>query len=210
LLAVAGCSSGGHRTPPSETPAVSETPTPTATPIEDEGDNPVLPAGCGELLPRQTVDSALGSHLEGKVTFLNAAPVPGSGRTGRVTCGYGVTSDAAGANSAPLVEVSYITYIDAATAAHRVDLTVANDTKAGSTVTDADVEGIPAFVLTSGTATVLVFAEGSHTFVVKVDASLVPAGTSAPLVTIASSMVKAMNDLRSQTHPETTPSPTST
>lgn len=200
VLLASGCGGGGKSKgtpPPSPDASVTETETPSATPADDSA-QPILPAGCNELLAREAVDTALGERVNGKVTFLNAAPLPSAGRTGRVTCGFGVTTAADGTDTEPLVEVSYITYTDAATASSRVDLTVTNDQKAGATVTDVDVDGNPGFVLTSEKASVLVMAETSHTYVVHVDASLVAAGSTTPLVTIASTMLQNMLELRSR------------
>ena len=50
---------------------------------------PVLPAGCSQLLPLGTLEKILGFGILGQVNYLKAAPVPQSGRTGRVTCSYG-------------------------------------------------------------------------------------------------------------------------
>jgi hypothetical protein len=199
LLLLSGCGFGGKKhgdASPEPTQSASETVSPTATPVDDAND-PILPKSCNELLSRLAVNTALGQHFTGEGDFLNAAPLPSIGRTGRVTCGYGVTTDAAGKKSS-MVEASYITYKDSETASARLDLTVANDQKAGATVTDVEVAGQPAFVLTSEQASVLVMAETSHTYVVHVDASLIAAGSTAPLVAIATTMVQNMADLRSR------------
>ena len=120
----------------------------------------MLPAGCSQLLPLGTLDHILGTGLLGQVTYLRAAAVPKSGRTGRVTCGYGTSTAlpsgivgvpgpspvASGSQASAQVTVSYITYIDAATAQSRVQTTVEAD-GASAVVSDARVNGKPASVL---------------------------------------------------------------
>lgn len=192
LLALAACGGSPKSVGPSvsllpQEPTESATAEPSETATADA--SPYLPAACNQLLPLGTVDSALGGHLAGETSFLKAAPLPASGRTGRITCGYGVTVGADGTKSPPLVEVSYITYVDATTASHRVDLTINNSKTAGSTVTDVQVSGKPAAVLTNQTASVLVMGDGNRTLVVSVDASLVAAGSTAPLIAMATAML---------------------
>ena len=68
----------------------------------------------------------LGVRLPGTTTYLLGEPEPGVGRTGRVTCGYGVTPATATAGASdPLLEVTVATYVDAASASDR--LAVAGD-----------------------------------------------------------------------------------
>ncbi len=191
-LTLAGCGGSPKPAGPSVSllppePSESQTPEPPASPTAEA--STFLPAACNQLLPPGTVDTALGGHLAGETTFLKAAPLPASGRTGRVTCGYGVTVAADGTKSPPLVEASYITYTDAATAAHRVDLTIAKDKAAGATATEVEVNGKPATVLTSQAASVLVMADGTRTLVLSVDATLVAAGSTTPMVTMATAML---------------------
>jgi hypothetical protein len=164
----------------------------------------VLPADCPHLLPLGAVEQAIGKPLYGQVTYLRAAPVPKSGRTGRVTCGYGTGSKpdpAAATDTAsptvsptaatkPLVEASYITYTDAATAKARVGLTVQND-GATSTVTKVDVGGNPASVLIGPQWHELLMADGARTIVVVLQPSLLPpAKAPGALVAIATIMLK--------------------
>jgi len=161
----------------------------------------VLPAGCAQLLSLQAVEQSLGVALLGGVTYLRAAAVPQSGRTGRVTCGYGtpmVTPSASPGSSAqptptprgsPLVQASYITYVDATTAKDRVALTVQTD-GASSTVTKVDVNGNPAAVLTGPQWSELLMSDGARTIVVVAQPSILPAPkATAALIAMAKVML---------------------
>jgi hypothetical protein len=160
----------------------------------------ILPAGCPQLLPLGVVEQALGSPLYGQVTYLRAAPVPQSGRTGRVTCGYGTSPTAPGVGPSPapsatpsgepLVEASYITYTDAKTAASRVALTVQTD-GASSTVTKVSVGALPASVLLGPTWNELVMADGARTIVVEASPKALPnANAATALISMATVMLK--------------------
>ncbi|MGH8889126.1 MAG: hypothetical protein ACRDV3_05110, partial [Acidothermaceae bacterium] len=183
--------------PAASSPAESPAPASSSAPAKA-----VLPAGCGELLPVGTVERILGGPpLPGGVTYLRAAPVPQSGRTGRVTCGYGTPMSSVQSASPskspaatptpvgdPLVEVSYITYVDAKTAKQRVLLTVQND--AGkATLSQVDVGGTQASVLIGGQWQELLMADGARTLVVEVAPTILPAA-KAPAALAA--MAKAM------------------
>ena len=141
---------------------------------------PLLPKGCPALLPLSVVEQALGVSLLGEVTYLRAAPVPQSGRTGRVTCGYGTpTASASGtaapsAAGSPLVQASYITYVDAKTAATRVALTVQTD-GASAGINKVTVDGKPASVLIGKSWNELVMADGSRTIVVEASPTVLAA-----------------------------------
>src|SRR5450432_3169152 len=136
-LVLAGCTVGSQQAQP---PTVTVSVTPSAPPppvvsspaaaVSSASSVPVLPTGCSQLLPLGTLDHILGFGLLGQVTYLRAAPVLQSGRTGRVTCSYGnpatatvgatpshaTASASASTSTTPLVQVSYITYTDAAIA----------------------------------------------------------------------------------------------
>jgi len=138
------------------------------------------------------------------VNYLKAAPVPVSGRTGRVTCSYGnstgeapvsPTASASGkttaaAAPAPLLQVSYITYVDAKTAAARVQTTVEAD-GAAAVVTDVTVSGKPANVLIGSNSSELVMSDGART-IVAVASSTVLTSDKAPagLEAIAAAMLR--------------------
>lgn len=166
----------------------------TATPSPSASASPLLPGNCAELAPLQRVEEALGVNLLGDVTYLRAAPVPQSGRTGRVTCGYGtpVTTPSGGTptpSGRPLVELSYITYVDAKTAADRVTLTVHTDSQ-HATTTQVQVDGKPAWVLVGSDWDELVMADGARTIVAEVSPRiLAPEKAPAVLTRLAAQML---------------------
>lgn len=180
--------------PSSSAPIVSLTP--SAPPSSSAPPAAVLPKGCSQLLPLGVVQQALGVGLVGGVTYLRAAAVPQSGRTGRVTCGYGTPMSSPAASGAtptptgkPLVEASYITYTDAKTAAGRVALTVQND-GATSTIYKVTVAGKPASVLTGKDWSELLMADGARTIVLVVQPSVLTADKApAALTAMATKML---------------------
>jgi hypothetical protein len=128
VLALAGCtSSGGGRpeaaattSPPPSAEPTSTAPTPTPTPN--------LPAGCDQLLPFTDLDQALGRPLFGQSRYVLGVAEPAIGRTGRVTCQYGLAANGGGP---PMLEVGVSTYTDADSAKDRVAATV-NALRAGA------------------------------------------------------------------------------
>src|SRR3954469_19114657 len=124
VLAVAGCSSGGGGTPQAAA-------TTTAPPRSGSGESagpptptptPNLPAGCDAMLPFTDLDQALGRPLFGETRYVVGVAEPSIGRTGRVTCQYGLARG--GKGPAP-VEIGASTYEDATSATDRVAATVA-------------------------------------------------------------------------------------
>ena len=197
-VVLSGCTSHGKKAspPPSSfTPVTAPTPS-TPPPSSSAPPEAVLPKGCSQLLPLGVVQQALGVGLVGGVTYLRAAPVPQSGRTGRVTCGYGTPMSSPAASGAtptptgkPLVEVSYITYVDAKTAASRVALTVQTD-GATSTIHKVTVAGKPASVLTGKEWNELLMADGARTVVVVVQPTVLTAEKApAALTAMAEKML---------------------
>jgi hypothetical protein len=173
----------------------------TASVTASSSSAPVLPSGCSQLLPLGTLESILGFGILGEVNYLKAAPVPQSGRTGRVTCSYGNTTGAPPASpsssaspkaTAPssLLQISYITYVDAKTAAARVQTTVETD-GASAVVTDVTVNGKPANVLIGPTSSELLMSDGARTIVVVASSTvLTPDKAPAGLESIATAMLK--------------------
>jgi hypothetical protein len=196
------------------TATVAPTPTvtvETASPFVSASPSaPVLPAGCSQLLPLGTLETILGFGILGQVNYLKAAPVPQSGRTGRVTCTYGtapgapsptaggptVTPSASGPKPSatpapvPLVQVSYITYTDASTAAGRVQTTIEAD-GASAAVSNVSVSGKPAFILIGPTSAELVMSDLARTIVVVLSPTLVTSDKApAALEGIAAAMLR--------------------
>jgi hypothetical protein len=202
----------------STSPTVAPTPSPVAaasvaTSASASPSGPILPAGCSQLLPLGTLESILGFGILGTVNYLKAAPVPQSGRTGRVTCTYGTAPGAAAPTAptptptstakpsagakptasptpAPLVQVSYITYVDASTAAGRVQVTIQAD-GASAAVSNVSVSGKPAFILIGPTSSELVMSDLARTIVVELSPALVTSDKApAALEGIAAAMLK--------------------
>lgn len=197
----------------SAAPTVAPTPTVVAAAsgspsVSASPSGPVLPAGCSQLLPLGTLERILGFGILGTVNYLKAAPVPQSGRTGRVTCTYGTAPGAAAPTApsptatptgakptttpaaVPLVQVSYITYTDASTAAGRVQTTIEAD-GASAAVSNVSVSGKPAFVLIGPTSSELVMSDGARTVVVELSPTLVTSDKApAALEAIAAAMLR--------------------
>jgi hypothetical protein len=209
-VGVAGCTTTTTATPPAPVTGQSVAPTtasPAASPTaavasgSSSPSAPVLPAGCSQLLPLGTLEKILGFGILGQVNYLKAAPVPQSGRTGRVTCSYGnstgelpvsPTASPSGKTtaSAPLLQVSYITYVDAKTAAARVQTTVDAD-GASAVVTDVTVGGKPANVLIGSSSSELVMSDGARTIVAVASSTvLTPDKAPAGLEAIAAAMLR--------------------
>jgi hypothetical protein len=216
MVCVTGCTTSTKSNPP--TPVVSHLAASTSPPpvasqtapvasgagASGSPSAPVLPAGCSQLLPLGTLEKILGFGILGQVNYLKAAPVPQSGRTGRVTCSYGNSTGeipvsptaspsgkvTASPAPAPLLQVSYITYVDAKTAAARVQTTVEAD-GASAVVTDVTVNGKPANVLIGSRSSELVMSDGARTIVVVASAVvLTPDKAPAGLESIAEAMLK--------------------
>jgi hypothetical protein len=208
--------------PPVVSPSTSTTaptlaPTPTvaaastSTLVSASPSAPVLPAGCSQLLPLATLERILGFGILGQVNYLKAAPVPQSGRTGRVTCTYGSAPGAAAPTAptpsptstakptgkptpsptpVPLVQVSYITYVDASTAAGRVQTTIEADA-ANAAVSNVSVSGKAAFILIGPTFSELVMSDLARTIVVELSPTLVTSDKApAALEGIAAAMLR--------------------
>src|SRR5450631_3131284 len=215
ICAVGALTACTGKSSPAPTPSVSSSqPTPRPSPAAITSASPavssaakstaVLPTGCSQLLPLGTLDRILGTGLLGQVTYLRAAAVPKSGRTGRVTCGYGTSTavpsgvvgvpvaspSSSGSEASAQVTVSYITYIDAATATARVQTTVEAD-GASAVVSDARVNGKPAEILLGAKTTELVMTDSARTVVVVLAPSVVSLDKApAALTAIAAVMLQ--------------------
>lgn len=172
VVALAACSSGGSDQPAaagsptgSAAPSSSgpESSTPTATPT------PSLPGGCDSVLPFTDLDQALGRPLFGSSRYVLGVAEKSIGRTGRVTCQYGLAPNAKGA--AP-IEVGMSTYKDAASATDRVEATIAALRSGATSQAPATVAGQPATVIGSKTAFTAVLAQDDRTLAVTVQRSL--------------------------------------
>jgi hypothetical protein len=167
----AGCSGGGEPTPagptsapPASSPGGPSGPaSPSASPAAD------LPTGCDSMLPFTDLDRALGRPLFGQTVYTRGVPQPSIGRTGRVTCGYGVAGNGRGV---PPVEVGVSTYVDVDSAIQRVAATISQLRSIGATQAEATVAGLPATLLGTGTSYTVVLTQGSRTIAVTLQRSL--------------------------------------
>ncbi len=194
LLGTAACSSppplaedpAGVAGAPAET-TVSTPPATTAAPVF------ALPGTCTDLLTVAQVTDALGVRLPGTTSYVLGRPQPDIGRTGRVTCGYGVApaTDTAGASD-PLLEVSVFVYVDARAAADRVEVLVADQESRGVRVDPVDVPGADAVLLTGPADTTLVSTVAERTYALTlVPGLLEPAATQAALQALAADAIAA-------------------
>ena len=170
LMVLVGCSSGSDDpvaapVATSAPPPTSAAPTTTAAPVYE------LPDGCSGLLTLRQIDDALRTPLPGETRFTVGTAEPDIGRTGRITCGFGVVpaSDDAGAAD-PLLQLSVFTYTDEQAAADRVDATVDAQQARGVRFDEAVVPGASAVLLTGPEEATLVATVGSRTY----SLSLVP------------------------------------
>lgn len=149
-----------------------------------------LPENCGALVPVTDLDAALGVGLPGSVSYVRGEPLPDIGRTGRITCGYGVAIGPQGKAAPPLLEISVSTYTDEAAAAARIDLTSADRQAAGDRVEATEVQTLPAVVLIGVTQTTLVLADSTRTYSLTLLAAVLPANqTSAGLSSVAGAVL---------------------
>ncbi|MCZ2828219.1 hypothetical protein O2W14_05150 [Modestobacter sp. VKM Ac-2986] len=176
LVVLAGCSSTPDAAPvvvatSSAPPPSTSAPATTAAPVYE------LPEGCSGLLSLQQVDDVLGTPLPGETTFTVGTPEPEIGRTGRVTCGFGVlpaTEDAAAGD--PLLQLSVFSYTDAQAAADRVGATVDAQQAQGVRADQAVVPGSSAVLLSGPDETTLIATVDTRTY----SLSLVPGVLDAP------------------------------
>ncbi|HZP50641.1 MAG TPA: hypothetical protein VFB40_05685, partial [Actinocrinis sp.] len=96
LVALAACSFGGTQHVAATKSAAAASPSAPATydplsgPIEPAS---ALPKTCSSILSDQDLTSAFGSPQVGDTSYGSYAPLPTIGRTGRVTCGFGISVD---------------------------------------------------------------------------------------------------------------------
>ncbi|MBS2966181.1 hypothetical protein KGA66_24255 [Actinocrinis puniceicyclus] len=209
LGAVGACSAGGGAQHPassvSRAPAAPSAPgtlDPLSGPIEPASR---LPKSCATILHDQDLTGAFGAPLVGDTSYGSYAPLPTIGRTGRVTCGYGISVDQHGNAGPPAVSVSVITYDMASRAVARVAAQVRDGVAKGASARQVLVDGHPASVLAqpaaSGTAsfpaagasataspptaadTELVMADGNRTFVITIPVAKLSAADAASVLT---------------------------
>ena len=178
----AACSSGGSaRSQAGATQTAAPTPTgsaaaPTPTPT------PNLPGGCDQMLPFTDLDHALGRPLFGPSRYVLGVAEPSIGRTGRVTCQFGLQPNGRGA--APL-EVGVSTYKDADSANERVAATVAALRSTATSQRSATVAGQQAVLIGTKKDNNLVVAQGDRTVAVTIARTLHVASLDKAAVGVA-------------------------
>jgi len=199
-VVLAGCSggddadgSGSTTSAPSSTSAAPTTTHTSAVPVYE------LPTSCAALLTLSQIDGALGSSLPGETTYTVGTAEPGIGRTGRITCGFGVVpaTDTTGAGS-PLLELSVFTYTDPAAAADRVTATVEAQQSRGVRSEDAAVPGADAVLLTGPDGATLVATVEARTYSLSMVPGILDAGATPP------ALVRLMEQVLTADGPEPT------
>lgn len=170
-LAAACTSDGGSAAAPSASASASAPASPGGSEVESPTPSPTaaLPAGCDLLLPFTDLDRALGRPLFGESAFVKGVAQSSIGRTGRVTCRYGL---ARGGRGVAPVEVGVSTYRDVESAMRRVQATISAQRGQGATQSEATISGVPATLLGTRTAVLVVLAQGSRTVAVTLQRSL--------------------------------------
>lgn len=148
--------------------AVEATPSPTST--------TGIPELCGELATAGDVAQILQVPMRGETRRVyNDDYLSDSGRTGRLTCSYGVRAAPEGRSATPTprptptpvpLEVSVSGYVDAEVAAGRISSTVDAAQAAGTTVQAQPVAGRDGFLLSDKQDVSFVMADDVRTYVI--------------------------------------------
>ena len=149
------------------------TPSTSATTAPSAAEDVNLPKDCGDLLAPTAVLDALGVPLDGTTTYVYVGPLEGSGRLGRVTCGYGTAPGADGKQVAKLT-VAVNVYADSAAASGRLDGSVADAQSAGAQVQALEVLGRPGFLTKDAEDTTFLVADDVRTYVISAMPGVIP------------------------------------
>jgi hypothetical protein len=142
------------------------------------------------MVATSAVLGAVGVPLQGSTSYVFAGPVPSSGRTARITCGYGVEPGPDG-NPVPKVTLTINGYTDAATVRRRLDITLAEAQQQGQQVQALDLEGRSGYVLKNAEDVSYIVGDGSRTIVVTMVLGLVPAENEQAVLTKLASVIVA-------------------
>lgn len=178
--------------------ASSSTYSPLAGPVEAAAE---LPAECSQILTATQLQAVFGAGMPIGDDYGSYAALPSIGRTGRVTCVFGVGLDSFGQQSSGALEVSVATYTSAAEAVGRAADTVQSDSQAGATTATVSVGGHPATIVVEQTpvgasATPSTAATATATAPTSIDtgtgtgastAAATPGASTAPATAAASS-----------------------
>jgi hypothetical protein len=141
------------------------------------------------MVATSAVLDAVGVPLQGSTSYVYAGPIPSSGRTARITCGYGVEAGPDG-KPVPKVTLTINGYADAASVRRRLDITVAEAQQQGQQVHALDLEGRPGYVLRNAEDVSYIVGDGSRTIVVTMVLGLVTTeNEQAVLTKLASAML---------------------
>jgi hypothetical protein len=156
-LALGGCSllDDSSKAAATSSPTVPHLPSasssaysPLAGPVEAAAE---LPTECSQILTATQLQAVFGTGMPIGDDYGSYAALPSIGRTGRVTCVFGVGLDSFGQQSAGALEVSVATYTSAAEAVGRAADTVQSDSQSGATTATVSVGGHPATIVVEQT-----------------------------------------------------------
>ncbi|SDU75177.1 hypothetical protein SAMN04488563_4908 [Jiangella alkaliphila] len=219
LLVLAGCSNGDEpEVPvvptsgePTEGDGTEAAEDPTASPTSTTG----VPEECGDLASAGDVAQILQVPMQGEtIRVYNDEFLPDSGRTGRLTCSYGVPEAPEGQTPPPTpppvpLEIAVSGYTDAETAAGRIDPTVDDAQAAGALVTAQTVAGRDGFLLSDAEDVSFVVADDVRTYVITLRHGVVAAAAEPVVLVNLAAHVLGDDGTGTATDPAT-PGPTDT
>lgn len=204
---MAGC---GTDAGPDAGPGTDPSGSGSTTSVAVSSENPfVLPETCAGLLSLDAIDAGLGVRISGITQYVVGVAEPEIGRTGRVTCSYGVIPNPDGTFTPALVQASVFTYKSDEAAADRIDTVVSQSRNAGDRTQEVPVGPYPGVVLITVTEATLVVPVGDRTYSITVAPGLVPdEGLNAALASLAESAINGGDPVPTAT-PTASPAPTS-
>lgn len=185
MLLLAGCSDNDDpEVPVVPTPGGTETDA-TGQPTDGTTPSPASTTGvpelCGDLATAGEIAQILQAPMQGEtVRVYNDEYLSDSGRTGRLTCSYGVPEVPPGQSAPPTpppvpLTIAVSGYVDAETAAGRIPPTVDAAQAAGGSVQAQTVAGRDGFLLSDAEDVSFVVADDVRTYVVTLRHGVVPA-----------------------------------
>lgn len=215
-MVVAGCS---NREEPEVPEVPGETTSGGASDADDTPGTPEpsstvgVPELCSDLIATARVLQILEIPIQGDTTrVFNDDFLADSGRTGRLTCSYGVVAPPTGVAPPPTpapvpLEIAVSSYVDAEIAAGRIESTVSSTQDAGGAAQAQPVSGRDGFVLTDAEDISIVFADDVRTYVITLRRGVVvPAAEPVVLLGLAEEIL----GVESTTAPPSTSSPSAT
>lgn len=188
-MTLAACSqtsnapAGGVPVPTTAPSKTKASPTPTPRPTPKAPARAELPTDCTLLLTHASVNKILGRTLTGHTIYIKAVPEPAIGRTGRVTCRYGVNG-----KSVP-IEVSISGYRTVAEATNRVTVSVKAEQDAGAHATPTTIGHEPATITIGHHGSLLIYGTVNRTVAVTVAPGVGGTKTAAILKDLADIVV---------------------